>query len=480
VTSVATSEELAFLDATSQAELVRRRELAPIELVDAAIERIERLNPELNAVVLPMYEQAREAASGDLPDGPFRGVPFLLKDLGATYGGVRQTSGTAFSREFVPDHDSELVVRQKRAGLVVVGKSNTPELGILPTCESHFLGPCRNPWNTDHSTGGSSGGSAAAVAAGMVPLAHANDGGGSIRIPASCCGLFGLKPTRARNPLGPDLGDMMSGFVSEHCVSRSVRDSAALLDATAGPDAGDPYWAPPQERPYLDEVGTEPGPLRIAFTTEAATGIEVHKDCVEAVRDVARLCEDLGHRVTEATIEADGARVNQAFTAILAAGGTGTFIEGMAAATGQTPTKEQFEPLTWALWEASQEVKATDYLLALTYLQQVSRTIAHFMTGYDVWLTPTLSKPPVPLGWMDSPPDDPMLGLRRAAEYVPFTPICNFTGQPAMSVPLVWNDAGLPIGTHFVGRFGDEATLFRLAAQLEEARPWAHKRPERP
>jgi len=477
--SVATSDDLAFLDATSQAELVSRREVEPIELVDAAIERIERLNPELNAVILPMYEQARETARGDLPDGPFRGVPFLLKDIGATYGGVRQTSGTAFARDFIAARDSELVVRQKRAGLITLGKTNTPELGILPTCESHFLGQCRNPWDTRRSTGGSSGGSAAAVASGMVPLAHANDGGGSIRIPASCCGLFGLKPTRARNPLGPDLGEMMSGFVSEHCVSRSVRDSAALLDATAGPDLGDPYWAPPQARPYLAEVGADPGRLRIAVATEALSGIEVDKDCVEAVREVARLCEDLGHDVSEATVELDGPRVSQAFTAIFVAGGTGSFIEGLSLATGQKPTREQFEPLTWALWEMSQQVTATEYLLALTYLQQVSRNIAQFMTGYDVWLTPTLSKPPVPLGWMESPPEDPTLGLRRATEYAPFTPVCNFTGQPAMSVPLVWNAEGLPIGTHFVGRFGDEATLFRLAGQLEQAHPWADRRPPR-
>jgi amidase len=477
VTIMAISEELAFLDATSQAALVRKKEVKPIELVDAAIERVERLNPELNAVILPMYELARETAEGDLPDGPFRGVPFLLKDIGAAYGGVRQTSGTAFAKDFVPDHDSELVVRQKKAGLIVIGKTNTPEVGILPTCESRFLGPCKNPWNTERSTGGSSGGSAAAVASGMVSLAHANDGGGSIRIPASCCGLFGLKPTRARNPLGPDLGDMMGGYIVEHCVSRSVRDSATLLDATAGPDVGDPYWAPPQQRPYLAEVGADPGRLRIAFTTQAPIDVEVHKDCVEAVHNVAKLCQDLGHVVEEASVDVNGDMVNTAFVTVFASGGTGAFIKGMALATGQTPTEEQFEPLTWALYQMSEGTKATDYLLALTLLQNVSRTIARFMNDYDVWLTPTLSKPPVPLGWMDSPPENPLLGLARAGEYVPFTPSCNFTGQPAMSVPLVWNDEGLPIGTQFIGRFGDEATLFRLAGQLEQARPWADNRP---
>ncbi len=474
---MAISQEHAFLDATAQAELVRKKEVKPIELIEAAIERIERLNPELNAVVTPMYDLAREAAEGDLPDGPFKGVPFLLKDLGATYGGVRQTGGCAFTKDFVPPHDSELVVRQKKAGLIVVGKTNTPEIGILPTTEPHLFGPSKNPWNTDHSTGGSSGGSAAAVASGMVPFAHANDGGGSIRIPASCCGLFGLKPTRARNPLGPDLGDMMCGFISEHCVSRSVRDSAALLDATAGPDLGDPYWAPPQERPFIEEVGADPGALRIAFMTTSPLESEVHADCVEAVRDVAKLCESLGHEVAEDAPEFDAAMINQAFMTIYSAGGAAMYIEGNAMLLGKAPTEDQFEPLTWALYQMGKEVKATEFQLAEVYLQQVSRYIAHFMSDYDVLLTPTLALPPAKLGWMDMPPEDPLRGMMRAAEYATYTPLNNFTGQPAMSVPLVWNADGLPIGTHFVGRFGDEATLFRLAAQLEGARPWADKRP---
>jgi amidase len=247
--------DLAFLDATAQAELVRNKEVRPIELVDTAIARIERLNPTLNAVVTPMYDLARTVAGGKLPAGPFTGVPFLLKDLMASYAGVKMSLGMKLLRDFVPDHDSELVVRLKRAGLIVVGKTNLPELGILPTTEPLLFGPCRNPWDTERTTGGSSGGSAAAVAAGMVPMAHANDGGGSIRIPAACCGLFGLKPTRARNPLGPDFGDIFSGLVAEHAVTRSVRDSAALLDATAGPDVGDPYWAPPPARPFIQEVG---------------------------------------------------------------------------------------------------------------------------------------------------------------------------------------------------------------------------------
>lgn len=294
------SNELALLDAIAQAELVRRKEVKPIEMVEAAIERIERVNPAINAVVTPMFDEARAAAGGTLPDGPFTGVPFLLKDLLAAYAGVRMTSGSAFLRDFVPDHDSELVARHKRAGLIVVGKTNTPEYGIMPTTEPALFGPTRNPWDTTRATGGSSGGSAAAVAAGLVAFAHGNDGGGSIRIPASCCGVFGLKPTRARNPLGPDFGDMFSGLVAEHALTRSVRDSAALLDATSGSEIGDPYCAPPPARPFLHEVGADPGKLRIAFTTVAPSGATVHPDCVRAVIDAAKLCSDLGHEVVEA------------------------------------------------------------------------------------------------------------------------------------------------------------------------------------
>jgi amidase len=469
-------DELALLDATAQAELARRKEVKPIELVDAAIERLERVNPKLNAVVTPMYEQARAAAQGPLPEGPFRGVPYLIKDLLASYAGVRMTSGCAFLRDYVPGHDSELVARLKRAGLVILGKTNTPELGILPTCESRLLGPARNPWNTQRSTGGSSGGSAAAVAAGAIPMAHANDGGGSIRIPASCCGVFGLKPTRARNPLGPEVGDIMGGLVVEHAVTRSVRDSAALLDSTCGPALGDPYWAPPPARPFLQEVGADPGRLRIAFTTATPTGDPLHADCASAVRDVAALCTQLGHEVEEAAPSVEGGAVMQAFIAVWSAG-CAWVIDGAAYQTGKKARPEDFEPLTWGLYEMGRLQTASAYLMAWTLLQRISRQIAEFFVRYDVWLTPTLAEPPVPLGTFDSPPDNPLKGLFRAAQYVPYTPLFNVTGQPAMSVALYWNGEGLPVGTHFVGRFGDEATLFRLAAQLEQARPWAGRRP---
>jgi len=469
-------DDLAFLDATAQADLVRRKEVKAIELVDAAIDRIERLNPTLNAVVTPMYDLARKAASGPLPDGPFAGVPYLLKDLLAEYAGVRFTEGSAFLGDYVPDHDSELVARLKRAGLIVLGKTNTPELGILPTTEPRLFGPAHNPWDTGRTPGGSSGGSAAAVAAGLVPMAHGNDGGGSIRIPASCCGLFGLKPTRGRNPLGPDLGDIMGGLVAEHAITRSVRDSAALLDATSGPDLGDPYWAPPPERPFLQEVGANPGRLRVAFTTEAATDVQVHPDCAAAVRDAAALCADLGHEVAEAAPAIDGQVMMQAFITLWSAG-TAWTVDDFARRTGRTPAPDLFEPLTWALQEMGRQHSASAYLLALQDLQRVSRDVARFFLDYDIWLTPTLGEPPVPLGTFDSPPENPLQGLFRAGAFVPFTPICNITGQPAMSVPLHWNADGLPVGTHFIGRFGDEAILFRLASQLEEARPWADRRP---
>ena len=468
--------ELVSLDATGQADLVRTKQVTPLELVEAAIERIERVNPQLNVVVTPMFDQARAAAKGQLPDGPFQGVPYLLKDLIATYAGVRMASGSAFLRDFVPDHDSELVVRLKRAGLIIVGKTNTPEFGILPTTEPRLFGPARNPWNTGRTTGGSSGGSAAAVAAGIVPAAHGNDGGGSIRIPASCCGVFGLKPTRARNPLGPDLGDVMGGLVVEHALTRSVRDSAALLDATAGPDVGDPYCAPLPARPFLQEVGAPAGRLRIAFSTATATGVKLHPDCVAAVKDAARLCADLGHTVEEAAPNINGGMLTQAFIAVWAAG-CAAAIDGLAYLTGRTPVQDQFEVLTWALYQMGRQVTGPQYLLALALLQQISRGVGRFMQTYDVWLTPTLGEPPLPLGALDSPVENPLKALLRAAEFVPFTPLCNITGQPAMSVPLYWNGEGLPVGTHFIGRFGDEATLFRLAAQLESARPWAQRRP---
>ena len=467
--------ELSRLDATALADLVQSRSVTPLELVDATVARIEQINPSLNAIVTPMYDEARAVAAQPV-SGPFGGVPFLLKDLFASYAGVRLTGGSRFLKDFVAPFDTEPVARFRRAGLIVVAKTNTPEFGLLPTTEPELFGPTRNPWDVTCTPGGSSGGSAAAVAAGIVPMAHANDGGGSIRIPASCCGVFGFKPTRGRVPLSPNCGDVMSGLVIEHAVTRSVRDSARLLDAIAGPDLGDPYWAPPLPCALAGEIGADPGRLRIAFTAAAPTGVAVHPNCVAAVRDAAALCAELGHEVTEAAPPLDGERLVQSFTAVWAAG-TAWTIDSLAHTTGLKPTPEQFERFTWNLAERGRRITSSEYLLAVQALQLAGREIARFQYTYDVWLTPTLAEPPVPLGTLSTAVDDPMPTLRRAAAFVPFTPLCNASGQPAMSVPLFWNAAGVPIGTHFVGRFGDEATLFRLAAQLEAARPWANRRP---
>ncbi len=467
-------DDVARLDATAQAALVRTRDIKPIELVDDAIRRIERLNPALNAVVTPLFESAR-ALAADPPAGPFRGVPFLVKDLQATCAGVRHTAGSRLLADFVAPMDTELVTRLRAAGLVIVGTTNTPELGILPTTESVLHGPARNSWDSSRSTGGSSGGSAAAVASRMVALAHASDGGGSIRIPASCCGVFGLKPTRARNPLGPFLGDVMNGLVVEHAVTRSVRDSAALLDATAGVDAGAPYWPPPVARPFREEVGAPPGRLRIAVVTSAPTGVAIHGDCVAAVRDAAALCAALGHHVDDAALPISGELVTDAFVTVWTIGVAWT-VDAMARLTGRTIAPDTVEPLTAALAEAGRQRGGAEYLAAVQNLQMIGRGLAAFMEQWDVILTPVVSEPPPPLGTFDAA-DNPLAGFIRAAEYVPFTPIVNATGQPAMSIPLFWNAAGLPIGAHFIGRFGDEATLFRLAAQLEAARPWADRVP---
>jgi amidase len=476
-------DDFAFMDAIAQAQLVRRREVTALELVDAAIQRIERLNPILNAVVTPIYEQAHAAAVGKLPSGPFAGVPFLIKDVIAFCRGTRSSWGSEFLHDFVPDHDSELVVRLKRAGLIILGMSNTPEFGLRPTTEPRLFGPCHNPWNHALSPGGSSGGSAAAVAAGLVPMAHGNDAGGSIRIPASCCGVFGMKPTRGRNPLDPDYGHMLGAVWVEHAITRSVRDSAALLDATSGADIRDPYWAPPPKQPFLKEVGANPGKLNIAFTTTVppfvrsdADSISVHADCISAVRDAVQLCEELGHHVEEAMPVADGELVASAFGNVFFTG-IASVIDRFAFLTGHTPTPEQFEPLTWAVYDMGRTQSLSAFLSSLAVLQRASHNIDRFFAKYNVWLTPTLTTLPMPLGAFDSAPENPWQAIALEGECASFTGAANFTGQPAMSVPLFWNREGLPVGTQFVGRYGDEATLFRLAAQLEQARPWASRRP---
>lgn len=469
--------ELASLDATAQADLVRRREVTPPELLEAAIARVEKVNPAINAVVLKMYEQARAAARAPLPAGPLSGVPFLVKDFLAEYAGVPFTEGTAYLGNYVPAEDSELVRRYKRAGLVFFGKTNTPELAVGPTTEPRLFGPTRNPWDTGRTAGGSSGGAAAAVAAGMVPMAHGNDAGGSIRVPAACCGVFGLKPSRARVPLGPHYGDLMSGLVAEHALTRSVRDSAALLDAVSGPALGDPYWAPPPARPFAAEIGTPPGKLRIAFSRRTLAGAEISPHCVAAVEDAARLCAHLGHEVVEAMPKIDAERFFLAFTSVLSAGFSWA-IDDWARRLGRAPSEDLFEPFVWAFTGRGRQITAPQYLLAVQDLQRISRTIAHFFADHDVWLTPMLGEPPVALGtFAYRAGTDPFELRRKMARFTPFSYFANATGQPAMAVPTYWTAEGLPVGNQYIGRFGDEATLFRLAAQIEAARPWTRRHP---
>jgi len=471
-----------FLDACALAQLVRDRSVSPIELVDEAIARIEKINPELNAVIRPRFDEARAEASGTLPDGPFRGVPIVLKDLQCFLAGEEIHEGMRVLKEarYVAAHDQELALRLRAAGFVVVGRTNTPELGIVPTTEPVAYGPTRNPWDTARSTGGSSGGSAAAVASGMVSVGHAGDGGGSIRIPASECGLVGLKPSRARVPVGPAWGDVMGGLVCELAVTRTVRDTAAVLDAVAGPAPGDPYAAPAPARRYLEEVGAEPGRLTIGMQSAAFGGIvTTHPDCVVATESAAALLESLGHAVRPTHLSAlDAPEFVEAFLVVWSAGTACDVDHYWPDKLGRPIGEADVEPLTWALAEAGRSASASDFLDARQKLQDVSRRVAQwYEEGFDLLLTPTLAEPPPLLGEFDSPPDNPLHGLLRAAELVPFTPPFNVSGQPAISLPLHWNEHGLPIGVQLVAPYGREDVLLRLAAQLEEAAPWGDRRP---
>jgi len=470
--------EYAQYDGLGLAALVAKGQVTPLELADEAITRIERHNPELNAVVLKIYDQARDTAkrlAGE-GDGRFRGVPFLLKDILGNMAGVPTASGARFLLDMPAAQDDTLVARFKAAGLVPLAKTNVPEFGLLPTTESVLYGPCRNPWNRAHSTGGSSGGSAAAVAAGIVPFAHANDGGGSIRIPASCCGLVGLKPTRGRNPLGPMLGDIMNGLICEHVVSRSVRDTAAVLDCTHGPEPGDPYAAQPPARPFLEEVTAPAGRLRIAFTTKTPSGSPVHPECITAVERTAKLCQELGHIVEEAAPALDQNMITQSFLTVWCSG-LAMQINAVAMLNGREVREELFEGITWGLYEQGRQVTAAQYLIAVAMLQIQSRMVGQFHTTYDCWLTSTLGSPPIRLGTVDLNERDPVAGLAPIFDYVPYTPLQNATGQPAISLPLHWTADGLPVGVMFTGRLGEEGVLLRLAGQLEQARPWIERKP---
>jgi amidase len=476
------TDELAVLDATAQAELVRAGQLSPVELVDAAINRIEKLNPELNAVIHPRFDQARdEVAAAALPDGAFRGVPTLFKDLMCAVEGEPYHEGMRFLKEndYRPRYTDNLVRRFREAGFVCCGRTNTPELGLVPTTEPVVYGPTHNPWDPSRTPGGSSGGSAAAVATGMVPVAHGNDGGGSIRIPASCCGLVGLKPSRGRTSLGPRWGQLTAILNCELVLARSVRDVAGALDVLAKPFPGDPVIAPAPARPFGDEVGADPGPLRVGILTSNLIGTgEVHADCVAAAEDAGRLLESLGHHVEPSYPEAfAGPETLLPFTTLWTTD-TAHYLDDFATLVGKPVTETDVEPLTWTLAESGRAVTAMQYREAVRVLEELGRRGAQWWAGgFDLLLTPTLGEPPLPLGTLDPQPDNPMHGYLRAAEFVPFTVQFNVSGQPAISLPLYWNDDGLPIGSQLVAPYGREDVLLRVAAQLEHARPWAERRP---
>jgi amidase len=485
------------LDGLAMADLVQRGEVSPTELAEAAIARMVARNPALNAVVRPLEQMARDMALRVDRTAPFAGVPMLIKDLQATIAGVPTSHGTRALQQVIPPHDSELVARYRRAGALFLGKSNTPEFGLTPFTESEALGPARNPWNPARTPGGSSGGSGAAVAARIVPIGHGGDGGGSLRIPASCNGVFGLKPTRGRVPTGPEIGDAWRGFAQEHVITRSVRDSAAMLDATMGEDAGTPVACPSRERPYLEEVGRDPGALRVAVSTTPFFGDAVHPDCVAAANDAASLLTSLGHHVEQAEPVVDGQALARAFLTVVAAECRAD-IEWMGEQLRRAPRRDDVDVATWALGLVGSAFRASDYAASVRMLQRAGRVCGEFFTRYDVLVTPTLGTPPFLIGALQpSAAERSALALfgrmglggvlkaaglldqtaRKVFGFIPFTPLFNVTGQPAMSVPLMWNADGLPIGTQVVARFGDEATLFRVAGQLERARPWAGRVP---
>jgi amidase len=486
------ADDTQWLDATAQAALVASGEVSARELIDAAIERIDRSDAEINAVIMHWYDRAREQAdlidgtgaatapagsgSGDRP--PFLGVPFLLKDLWASEAGMPMSMGNAALAADPPiaEEDTTIVARFREAGLINLGRTNSPELGSLPVTEPVAYGPTRNPWNTEHTPGGSSGGAAAAVAAGMVPMAHASDGGGSIRIPASCSGLVGLKPTQGRISLGPERDE--AGLSVNLVVSRSVRDTARILDAVHGPAVGDTVIAPPPTRPYEDELGHDPGRLRIGLLDDDPQGRFLHDDCVAAVRLAAGLLEDLGHHVAPGHPPVLGdASFTPRFMAMWATN-MALGIGKMGNWLGRPLTEDDVEPVNWAQAEWAKGVSGVEYGQALGAVLEYRRSLhAWWAEGWDLLLTPTLSEPPVKIGEHDPVEGDPMAGMKRAARFVGFTPPFNASGQPAINVPLHWNDDGLPIGIQLVAAYGREDLLLAVASQLEAAQPWAHRRP---
>src|SRR5208283_3621746 len=476
------ADELSALDATAQADLVRKHQASPAELVDHAIAAIERVNPQINAVIIPLFEKARAQAQGrSLPDGPFRGVPILLKDLICGTQGDPLYNGMRLLKEmaFVASHDSYLATKFRAAGFICIGRTNTPELGLNGTTEPEAFGPTRNPWDLQRSSGGSSGGSAAAVTARMVSVGHGGDGGGSIRVPASECGLVGLKPSRGYVSWGPELGDCWHGFATQGVMTRSVRDTAGVLDAIAGNMPGDPYAAPARARPFLLEVSASPGALRIGLIKQRpVSSTSLHPDCVEAVEHTARLLESLGHHVEESYPAAlDDAGLIEHVTTIVASDTAATLVQ-MGTSLGRKVTPKDVEPATWQIATTGFALSAEQYLNAVSWVHSWSRRMASWWdSGFDLLLTPTIAEPPVLLGTFTGTPEDALSGFRRALQMACFTPAYNATGQPAISLPLHWNGAGQPIGIQLVAAFGRDDLLIRIAGQLEQAQPWAQRRP---
>lgn len=475
----ALADQTRWMDATDQAALVASGEVSPGELLDAAIERIERIDPTLNAVVIRWFDHAREvAASPDLPDGRFRGVPFLIKDLFADYAGQRISNGNVALKQanYIADADTTLVGRYRAAGLVIAGRTNSPELGSVPTTEPVAWGATHNPWDTTRTPGGSSGGAAAAVASGMVPFAHASDGGGSIRIPASCCGLVGLKPSQGRITLGPIRDE--SGLAVEHCVSRTVRDSAALLDATRGPGVGDTVIAPVPARPYAEELGADPGRLRIGMLDHHAQGGHVDDEVTDATQAVGKLLESLGHHVEAAWPKAlEDESLGAKFGAMWSAN-VGISKRRFEDQLGRPLDEHELEPMNRVQSDFAKHFSAIDYALALAGIAQYRRAMhSWWHEGWDLLLTPTVAELPLKLGTIVNDPENPMAPMRRAGEFVPFTPPFNTSGLPAISLPLEWTAEGLPVGVQLVAAYGREDVLIRVASQLEQAKPWADRTP---
>jgi amidase len=480
------SDELAKLDAVAQADLVRRKEVTPAELVDAAVVRIEKLDPQINAVILPAFERARDAArrlatDRDLLQRPFPGVPFLMKDLGGQEAGAPYHQGMRCLKEagYVERTASHLALRIERAGFVSLGRTNTPELALLPTTEPAAYGPTRNPWSLDHSSGGSSGGASAAVASGMVAVAHASDGGGSIRIPASHTGLVGMKPTRGRSSFGPGAGERWSGFSCELVVSKTVRDTAALLDVIQGPAPGDPYFAPPPARPFAVEVDADPGRLRIGLLAgPPREGVTVHPACVEAARRAARALEGLGHRIEEScpTAYRDNA-CGRAYVTIVACN-VARALDAVGEKLGRTLVPDDVEPMTWAIAQFGRATPVEQFLAQLQWVHGFGRRMAEWWEGgFDLLLTPTTAEPPPRIGEFAAPADVPLKPFLRAAPFGAFTFPINLTGQPAISLPIHQTDEGLPVGAMLVAPYAREDLLLRVAAQLERALPWRERRP---